>query len=91
MLIFFFKLQTDSTPGDASPMKFRRRNSTTKKEQAAIRALKESEEDIPDVTALEQWYKLDENCNPPVFRLQNIRWGFVCMPYPAVSHYSNTN
>ncbi|XP_070200834.1 NACHT and WD repeat domain-containing protein 2-like isoform X2 [Littorina saxatilis] len=62
----------ESTAGDVSPVKYRPPNHMAKKEQAAIRALKDSEEDIPDVTVLEHWYTLDENCNPPVFRLQNI-------------------
>lgn len=44
-----------------------------KKDQAAIRALRESEDDLPDISSLETWYRLDENCIPPVYRLQNIR------------------
>ncbi|KAL8572753.1 hypothetical protein ACOMHN_030335 [Nucella lapillus] len=68
--------ETESLLGDGSPLKYRPPNTLARKDQAAIRALKESEDDIPDVSTLEQWYKLDENCNPPVFRLQNISTAF---------------
>nr|KAG5686694.1 hypothetical protein BaRGS_013593 [Batillaria attramentaria] len=63
--------EAESTAGDSSPRKFN--SNENRKEQAAIRALKDSESDIPDVAALEKWYGLDENSNPPVFRLLNIR------------------
>ncbi|XP_076450611.1 NACHT domain- and WD repeat-containing protein 1-like [Babylonia areolata] len=67
------EMETTSSTGDVSPVKMRQANNAlVKKEQAAIRALKESEEEIPDVSLLETWYTLDENCNPPVFRLNNI-------------------
>ncbi|KAK6191904.1 hypothetical protein SNE40_003480 [Patella caerulea] len=52
------------------PARPRRRASLIKKE--SIRDLKAREEDLPDTDMLEQWYILDENCVPPVYRLQNI-------------------
>ena len=70
----FYFAQGDSTPGEQSPEKMRPVNSLIKKENAAIKALKESEDEIPDANILEHWYELDENSNPPVFRLQNIRY-----------------
>ncbi|XP_076471205.1 NACHT and WD repeat domain-containing protein 2-like [Babylonia areolata] len=68
--------EMESTLGDSSPVKYRPAYAMARKEQAAIRALRESEEDIPDATVLEQWYRLDENRDPPVFRLQNISTEF---------------
>ncbi|ESO83266.1 hypothetical protein LOTGIDRAFT_236714 [Lottia gigantea] len=50
--------------------KIRGRKSVIRKE--TIRDLKAREEALPDVKALEQWYILDENSVPPVYRLQNI-------------------
>lgn len=44
-----------------------------KKEQHLIKALKDEESQLPDPSLLETWYRLDENCVPPVYKLQNIR------------------
>ena len=40
----------------------------------AMQSLNEIRESLPSPKLLQQWYKLDENLNPPVYRIQNIRY-----------------
>ncbi|RUS77155.1 hypothetical protein EGW08_015078, partial [Elysia chlorotica] len=44
----------------------------SRKEQQELRALRDAEENIPDVELLRQWYRLDQNSVPPVYRLLPI-------------------
>lgn len=39
-----------------------------------LQMLKQIEEELPDTEGLCQWYVLDENAIPPVYKLQNIRY-----------------
>ncbi|XP_071100167.1 uncharacterized protein [Haliotis cracherodii] len=51
---------------------FERKASVVRAEGLLMKALREEEEDLQDVDCLTQWYKLDENAKPPVYRLQRI-------------------
>ncbi|XP_059150871.1 uncharacterized protein LOC131937445 isoform X2 [Physella acuta] len=57
---------------EATDERRRRRSVAQKKEQQALRQIKEAEDQLPDLDLLRQWYQLDENSVPPVYRLQNI-------------------
>lgn len=50
----------------------RAQNLASKKEQQELRALREAQENIPDVDLLFEWYKLDKNAVPAVYKLQPI-------------------
>ena len=52
-----------------------------KREQQVMKSLKEIRESLPSPELLQQWYKLDENLNPPVYRLQNIRYSIEVLKY----------
>ncbi|KAK3608472.1 hypothetical protein CHS0354_010319 [Potamilus streckersoni] len=59
--------------GDKDTVQSSRKAKTDeKKEQQLLKALKEQEEALPDAPLLTQWYKLDANAVPPVYKLQNI-------------------
>lgn len=67
-------IKLEETTGKESLNMFRNLADMVKREQQIIKALKVKEETMPSPHLLSQWYKLDENCLPPVYRLQNIRW-----------------
>lgn len=66
-------LQLEPPAGKEALNVFRNHADMIKREQQIIKALKEKEESMPSPHLLRQWYKLDDNCRPPVYRLQNIR------------------
>ncbi|XP_048730738.1 uncharacterized protein LOC125647914 isoform X3 [Ostrea edulis] len=65
-------LQLEPPAGKEALNVFRNHADMIKREQQIIKALKEKEESMPSPHLLRQWYKLDDNCRPPVYRLQNI-------------------
>ncbi|XP_052705223.1 uncharacterized protein LOC128180999 isoform X4 [Crassostrea angulata] len=65
-------IKLEETTGKESLNMFRNLADMVKREQQIIKALKVKEETMPSPHLLSQWYKLDENCLPPVYRLQNI-------------------
>ncbi|KAJ8299190.1 hypothetical protein KUTeg_023250 [Tegillarca granosa] len=50
----------------------RKRPEGTKKENEMVKELKVKEQSLPDPQLLKDWYRLDENTVPPLYRLQNI-------------------
>lgn len=66
-------IKLEETSGKESLNTFRNLADMVKREQQIIKALKVKEETMPSPHLLSQWYKLDENCLPPVYKLQNIR------------------
>ncbi|KAK6972688.1 NACHT domain- and WD repeat-containing protein 1-like isoform x3 [Biomphalaria glabrata] len=63
---------SSENPIQAADERRRKRSMAQRQEQQAIKILKESEEQLPDLDLLSQWYQLDTNAVPPVYRLQNI-------------------
>lgn len=66
-------IKLEETSGKESLNTFRNLADMVKREQQIIKALKVKEETMPNPHLLSLWYKLDENCLPPVYKLQNIR------------------
>lgn len=66
-------IKLEETPGKEALNAFRNLADMVKREQQIIKALKVKEEAMPNPHLLRQWYQLDENCLPPVYRLRNIR------------------
>ncbi|XP_021368055.1 uncharacterized protein LOC110459901 isoform X1 [Mizuhopecten yessoensis] len=59
--------------GVSSPAKTRRQNADLAKAEAqTLKNLKEQEAILTDPEILKEWYSLDENCIPPVYKLDNI-------------------
>lgn len=52
----------------------RKRPEGTKRENEMVKDLKAKEHSLPDPQLLKDWYRLDENTVPPVYKLQNIRY-----------------
>nr|XP_022332826.1 uncharacterized protein LOC111130267 isoform X3 [Crassostrea virginica] len=65
-------IKLEETPGKEALNAFRNLADMVKREQQIIKALKVKEEAMPNPHLLRQWYQLDENCLPPVYRLRNI-------------------
>ncbi|CAL1528321.1 unnamed protein product [Lymnaea stagnalis] len=66
------KAEAEPVELQAVDEKRRRRSVAIKQEQVVIRGLKEAEDQLPDLDSLTQWYLLDTNAVPAVYRLQNI-------------------
>jgi len=57
-----------------APIKNLRQNAeVVKLESQMIKELQEDENGLPDPEILKEWYKLDKNNIPPVYKLQHIR------------------
>ncbi|XP_061189276.1 uncharacterized protein LOC133197318 [Saccostrea echinata] len=67
-----FNIKLEEPSGKESLNVFRSHADMIKREQQIIKALRTKEEGMPSPHLLPQWYKLDENCSPPVYRLRNI-------------------
>ncbi|XP_067654406.1 uncharacterized protein [Haliotis asinina] len=66
------KKMDDEEEDALGDLTFERKASVIRAEGLIIKRLREEEEELQDVDSLTQWYKLDENAKPPVYRLQKI-------------------
>lgn len=48
------------------------RKETEKRDQQQVKALKDKLSLLPEPELLQEWYRLDDNTQPPVYRLQTI-------------------
>ncbi|KAK3101872.1 hypothetical protein FSP39_006946 [Pinctada imbricata] len=55
-----------------SSNKLRTNAEIVKREQQVVKSLKDKRDAMPSPELLINWYKLDENLNPPMYKLQNI-------------------
>lgn len=61
-----------------SAQKLKRHNADIAKAEAqTIKSLHEQEAALPNPEILKEWYSLDKNCVPPVYKLDNVRYRII--------------
>lgn len=69
-----FEEETSVTDGQAEVLAQKQYAALARRESRVQMALTKMDGDNVDPGLLQQWYKLDENCLPPVYKLQPIRF-----------------